>query len=187
MSVQEEVPKSRITLTYKTEVDGEPAVVDLPLRLMVLGDFSNGSSKDRKVDLDERNLRSLNGSNIGEIMRDMGIKLDMVVPDKINPEGQDMRVNLNIENLNSFSPEEVAKQVPQLRSLLLLKKLLEEIQSNVANKKEFAALLNKLFSSEALLSQMKEKLQKYSMYRIPHKQSGSSDGHKSIEVEGEKR
>ena len=117
MSVQDEVPKSRITLTYKTEVDGEPAVVDLPLRLTVLGDFSNGNSKDRKVDLDARNLRSLDGSNINSIMRDMEIGLDMVVPDKINPNGQDMRVHLNIENLNSFSPQDVAKQVPQIRSL----------------------------------------------------------------------
>lgn len=185
MSVQEEVPKSRITLTYKTEVDGEPAVVDLPLRLMVLGDFSNGSSKDRKVDLDERNLRSLNGSNINEIMKDMGISLDMVVPDKINPEGQDLRVHLNLENLNSFSPEEIAKQVPQIRSLLLLKKLLEEVQSNVANKKEFAALLNKLFSSQTLLDAMKEKLQNYSAYQIPHKNRVSYDKNKSTEARGE--
>lgn len=171
MSVQEEVPKSRITLTYKTEVDGEPAVVDLPLRLMVLGDFSNGSSKDRTATLDERNLRSLNGSNIGEVMKDMQIRLDMVVPDKINPNGQDIRVQLNVDSLSSFSPEEVAKQVPQIRSLLLLKKLLEEIQSNVANKKEFASLLTKLFSSETLLNQMRDKLKDFSMYRIPHQES----------------
>ncbi|MCE2982168.1 MAG: type VI secretion system contractile sheath small subunit [Parachlamydia sp.] len=184
MSVQDEVPKSRITLTYKTEVDGEPAVVDLPLRMMVLGDFSQGSSKDRKVDLDERNLRSLNGSNINEIMKDMGVEVDMVVQDKINPSGQDMRVQLKLENLNSFSPEEVAKQVPQIRSLLLLKKLLEEIQSNVANKKEFAALLNKLFSSDALLQQMREKLQNFSNYRIPNKQL-ALEGSKSIEIGGE--
>lgn len=184
MSVQEEVPKSRITLTYKTEVDGEPAAVDLPLRMMVLGDFSNGSSKDRKLELDERNLRSLNGSNINEIMKDMGIGLDVVVPDKINSNGQEMRVQLKLEELNSFSPEEVAKQVPQIRSLLLLKKLLEEIQSNVANKKEFAALLNKLFSSEALLSQMKEKLQNFSNYKIPNKRLAFNGN--NIEIEGEK-
>ena len=184
MSVQEEVPKSRITLTYKTEVDGEPAVVNLPLRLMILGDFSNGSSKDRKVELDERGLRSLNGSNINEIMADMDIRLDMVVPDKINPNGQDIRVQLDIDKLNSFTPEEVAKQVPQIRSLLLLKKLLEEIQSNVANKKEFANLLNKLFASETLLKQMKEKLKNYTMYQIPYKQS--QDEHEIIiEKKGE--
>jgi type VI secretion system protein ImpB len=152
--------------------------------MMVLGDFSQGSSKDRKVDLDERNLRSLNGSNINEIMKDMGVEVDMVVQDKINPSGQDMRVQLKLENLNSFSPEEVAKQVPQIRSLLLLKKLLEEIQSNVANKKEFAALLNKLFSSDALLQQMREKLQNFSNYRIPNKQL-ALEGSKSIEIGGE--
>lgn len=185
MSVQEEVPKSRITLTYKTEVDGEPAAVDLPLRMMVLGDFSHGSSKDRKLELDERSLRSLNGSNTNEIMKDMGIELEMVVPDKIDPNGQDMRVKLKLEHLNSFSPEEVAKQVPQIRSLLLLKKLLEEVQSNVANKKEFAALLNKLFSSEALLSQMKDKLQNFSSYKIPNKRL-ALESNKNIQIEGER-
>lgn len=184
MSVQDEVPKSRITLTYKTEVDGEPAVVDLPLRLMVLGDFSKGSSKDRKQDLDQRNLRSLDGSNMNDIMKDMGIKLDMVVPDKITPNNQDIRVQLNLDSLKSFSPEEVAKQVPQIRSLVLLKKLLEEIQSNVANKKEFANLLSKLFSSETLVNQMREKLQNFSMYRIPHKQLGAN-GTENHEKEGE--
>lgn len=182
MPVQDEVPKSRITLTYKTDVDGEPAVVDLPLRLMVLGDFSNGSSKDRQVDLDQRDLRSLDGSNIGEIMKDMDINLDIVVPDKINADEQDMRVQLKIDSLKSFSPDEIAKQVPQIRSLLLLKKLLEEIQSNVANKKEFAQLLNTLYSSESLLKQMRNKLQNFSMYRIPYKGS-AENAPKNIELE----
>lgn len=174
MPVQDEVPKSRITLTYKTEVEGEPAVVNLPLRLMVLGDFSAGTSKDRKLDLDQRGLRALSGSNIGEIMQDMDINLDMVVADKINPEGQDLRVQLKIDSLKSFTPEEVAKQVPQIRSLLLLKKLLEEVQSNVANKKEFAQLLNKLYTNKGSLERMREKLKDYSMYRIPHKPSNAS-------------
>lgn len=182
MPVQDEVPKSRITLTYKTDIDGEPAVVDLPLRLMVLGDFSNGSSKDRQVDLDQRDLRSLDGSNIGEIMKDMGINLDIVVPDKINAEEQDMRVQLKIDSLKSFSPDEIAKQVPQIRSLLLLKKLLEEIQSNVANKKEFARLLNTLYSSESLLKQMRDKLQNFSMYRIPHKENAQK-APENVEIE----
>jgi type VI secretion system protein ImpB len=181
MPVQDEVPKSRITLTYKTEVDGEPAVVDLPLRLMVLGDFSNGTSKDRKDELDQRQLRSLDGSNIGEIMKDMNINLDVVVPNKINANEQDMRVQLNIDSLKSFTPEEIAKQVPQIRSLLLLKKLLEEIQSNVANKKEFAQLLSKLYSSEELVQQMRQKLQDFSMYKIPHKPQASNENHPSEE------
>lgn len=167
MAVQDEVPKSRITLTYKTEVDGEPAVVDLPMRLMVLGDFSNGSSKDRKQPLEERGTRALNGSNTDEIMKDMGINLDIVVPNKINNKEEELRVQLNLDSISSFSPDAVAKQVPQIRSLLLLKKLLEEVLSNVANKKEFAQLLSKLYSDQESLQKLREKLQNFSAYRLP--------------------
>ncbi|MGH2612400.1 MAG: type VI secretion system contractile sheath small subunit [Rhabdochlamydiaceae bacterium] len=178
MAVQDEVKKSRLTLRYKTEVNGQPAVVDLPLRLMVLGDFSGGSSKDRQLDLEERKSRSLDGSNLNEIMKDMGILLEMVVPNKVNPDEESLRVKLSFDKMKSFSPEEVAKQVPQIRSLLLLKKLLEEIQSNVANKKEFAQLLAKLFSSEQLLNNLREKLKGYSMYRIPHQKENPPKGPK---------
>jgi type VI secretion system protein ImpB len=169
MGVNDEIPKSRITLTYKTEVQGEPAVVDLPFRLLVLGDFSGGSSKDRQVDLEGRGLRSLDGRNTNQIMKDMKISLDMVVPNKVSPDEESMRVQLSLDGMHSFMPQEIAKQVPQIRSLLLLKKLLEEVQSNVANKKEFSHLLGKLFSSEELLNKAREKLKDYSVYRIPHK------------------
>lgn len=170
MPVQEEVPKSRITLTYKTEVDGEPAVVDLPLRLLALGDFSNGSSKDRQLELEERGLRSFDGRNTDQIMKDMGITLEMVVPNKVNPNEEDMRVQLNMDGMKSFTPESVAKQIPQIRSLVLLKKLLEEVQSNVANKKEFAQLLNKLYADPEGLNKLREKLQPYKeAYHIPAK------------------
>lgn len=175
MPVQDEVPKSRITLTYKTDIEGQPAEVDLPLRLMVLGDFSNGSSVDRQLELEERAPRALNGRNTDEIMKDMGVNLDIVVPNKINPSESEMRVNLNLDSMSSFSPDAVAKQVPQIRSLLLLKKLLEEIQSNVANKKEFAQLLSKLYSDADSLNKMRDKLQDYAMYRLPEN-SGESNG-----------
>lgn len=161
MSVQDEIPGSRITLTYKTEVDGEPAVVDLPFRLMIPADFSGGTSKDRKNDLDERSPRSLSGSNTNDVMRDMGISLEMVVPNKISQTQENLNVSLSINSLDSFSPQEVAKQIPEVQSLLLFKKLLEEIQSNIANKKEFAQLLNKLYSNPGALEKLKEELKAF--------------------------
>lgn len=175
MAVQDEVPKSRITLTYKTEVNGEPQPVNLPFRLMVLGDFSAGSSKDRQLDLEQRSLRNLDGRNTNSVMKDMGITIDMVVPNRVSPSEESMRVKVNLENMNSFSPEEVAKQIPQIRSLLLLKKLLEEVESNIANKKEFANLLAQLFASGELLGKMKEKLKGYSMYRLPDKADSQTE------------
>jgi type VI secretion system protein ImpB len=162
MAVQDEVPKSRITLVYKTEVDGEPNSVDLPLRLMIPADFSMGTSKDRKVDLDQRAPRNIDGSNANDLMRDMGISLALNVPNRINGgNGETMDVNLSISSMESFSPHEIAQQVPQIRALLLFKKLLEEIQSNIANKKEFSQLLNKLYSDEEALAKVRGELEQY--------------------------
>jgi len=163
MPVQDEVPKSRITLTYKTEVEGEPAPVELPFRVMIPGDFSLGSSKDRKMDLDERAPRNFDGANTSDVIKDMDISLNMVVGNKITPDKEEsIRVNLKVDGIKSFSPESVAHQVPQIRSLLLLKKLLEEMQSNIANKKEFARLLNKLYSDQKALDKMREEIKEYS-------------------------
>lgn len=163
MPVQDEVPKSRITLTYRTEINGAPATVDLPFRLMIPADLSLGTSKDSKLDLDERAPRNLNGSNLNDVIKDMGISMEMEIPNKINPEAaENLNVKLDIQSIDSFSPQEVARQVPQIQSLLLLKKLLEEMQSNIANKKELALLLKRLFSDQAALSKMKEELKAFS-------------------------
>lgn len=162
MAVQDEVPKSRTTIYYKTEIEGEPASVELPHRLLVCGDFSHGKSKDRKVDLDERKVRNFDGKNTDHIIKDMEISFDASVPNKINPESEEkIKVQLKIKGLESFSPKSIANQVPQIRSLLLMKKLLEEIQSNIANKKEFSQLLSRLYSNPKSLDQIKQEIKNY--------------------------
>ncbi len=172
MSVQDEVPKSRLTLTYKTEVNGEPEVVDLPYRMLMLGDFSQGTSKDRSVDLEERKTRNLDGRNTDAIMKDMNISTSFVVPNQINPqEEENLRVNLPIEGMKSFSPQEVAKNIPKVRSLLLLKQLLLEVQSNVANKKEFRQLLSSLYADKDAFAQVKEEMKQYACLQLPEKET----------------
>src|SRR2546430_165800 len=130
MAVQDEVPKSRLTLTYKTEVNGQPEDVNLPLRLMVLGDFSLGTSSDRKVELEERRLRNLDGTNFAGVMKDMNISLPITVPNKIDPDrAEQVDMKIPVTSMKSFHPDEIAKNVPKLRSLLLMKKLLAEVES----------------------------------------------------------
>lgn len=176
MAIQDEIPKSRITLTYKTEVDGTPTVVNLPLRLLLIGDYSGGTSKDRKLDLEDRKIRILDGKNTSEVMKDMGISLNIVVPNRINPTSTDsIPVELSINNMNSFSPQEVAKQIPQIRSLMLLKQLLSELTAAVANKKELDSLLNKLYADKDAFEKVKESLKGFSAYQLPDKSEAPAE------------
>jgi len=167
MAAQDEVARSRVTLRYKTEVNGEEAPEELPFRQLVIGDFSGGTSKDRKEDLENRRIRSFDGNNTSEMINDMDIHVDMVVPNRVDAGKKDLRVNLKIEGKQSFDPNEIAKQVPHLRGLLQAKQLLLELQSNIANKKELGALLNKLYANEEIFNQVKQgDLKDFSKFQI---------------------
>lgn len=168
MAIQDEIPKSRLTLRYKTEVNGQPEDIVLPLRLMVTNDFSLGSSKDRKVDLEERRVRNLDGKNTDSVMKDMGIRLNFAVENKIDPDkSEDMQVNIPIDSMNGFTPDAVAEHVPKVRSLIMLKELLNEVVSNVDNRKEFRKLLSELISNEEAFSKMKEELKGFESFKLP--------------------
>lgn len=168
MAIQDEIPKSRLTLRYKTEVNGQPEDLTLPMRFLVTGDFSQGSSKDRKVDLEERNTRNMDGTNTDAIMKDMGIRLNYAVSNKINPDQEeDLQVDLPFDSMRSFSPDEVAKNVPKIKGLLKLKELLQEVVSNVDNRKGYRKLLSELMGDEEALKKMMEELKEFESFKLP--------------------
>jgi len=168
MAVQDEVPKSRLTLRYKTEVNGAPADVDLPLRLLVTGDLSQGTSTDRKLDLEERKLRQLDGKNLDAVMKDMKMTCKVSVANKVDPDqAAQIEANIPIESMKSFSPQEIAKHLPKVRSLLLLKKLLLEVESNVANVKDFRKLVTDLYGNETAFKALQDQLKGFESFKVP--------------------
>lgn len=168
MAIQDEIPKSRLTLRYKTEVNGQPEDLTLPLRLLVTGDFSAGSSKDRKLDLEERRVRNMDGKNTDSVMKDMGMSLKFAVSNKIDPENEeDMNVEIPVDGMKSFSPDHIAQHVPKLNGILMLKQLLQEVVSNVDNRKEFRKLLGELMGNQEALAKMTEELKGFDSFKLP--------------------
>jgi type VI secretion system protein ImpB len=168
--IQDNLPKSRITLVYRTNINGQREDVKLPFRVAVLGDFSLGSSTDRQVDLEERKMRSVTGSNLNELMKDMGMSVAFEVNDKISADGEGrMSVELPVTSMKSFHPDEIVHHVPKLKALLLLRKLLMEMQSDIDNRKELRRTLYELFSNKEELQKLLEsdQLKSYASMRLP--------------------
>jgi type VI secretion system protein ImpB len=168
--IQDQLPKSRITLVYRTNINGQPEDVKLPFRVVVLGDLSLGSSTDRKLDLDERKLRSVNGSNLNDVMKDMGMSISFEVDDKLSADGEGkMQVELPITRMKSFHPDEIVHHVPKLKALLLLRKLMLEMQSDIDNRKDLRRMLYELFSNPEELNKLleSEQLKSYASMRLP--------------------
>ncbi|KFE63036.1 type VI secretion system contractile sheath small subunit [Hyalangium minutum] len=170
MPIQDKLPTSRITLTYRTTINGQEEEVDLPFRMLVLGDLSLGSSKDRKVDLDERKLRSVKPGGLDDLMKDMDMSIEFQVPDKTTSSGEGtMNVKLPIERMKSFHPDEFVQHVPKLKALLILRKLLLEMQADIDNRKELWRTLSELYAHPEQIQQLLESdaLKGFENLRLP--------------------
>jgi type VI secretion system protein ImpB len=179
MAITDEIPRSRLTLTYRTTVHGEPEDVALPFRVLVLGDLSGGSSTDRKVDLDQRSIRGLDGRNLDTVMRDMNMSVRVAVPNRIDPDkSEEMAVELPIASMKSFTPTEIAKNVPKIRALSVLKKLLLEVQANLDNRKEFRRLLRALAQDKDAVGKLLEELKGYENFKLPAGSTSADDSTK---------
>jgi len=168
VAITDEIPKSRLTLTYRTTVTGTAQEVALPFRLFVMGDLSGGTSRDRKQDLDRRMPRRLDGKNLDDVMADMNMSVELTVPNRIDPErGAELAVKLPINSMHSLSPAAVARGVPKIKALLLLKKLLLEVQANLDNRKEFRRLLRQLASDKTAIESLQKELKGFDDFKVP--------------------
>jgi type VI secretion system protein ImpB len=168
MAITDEIPKSRLTLTYRTTVRGEPEEVQLPFRLVVIGDLSGGTSRDRKVDLDARTLRRLDGKNLDDVIEDMQMSVQVTVPNRIDPEkAETLAATLPITSMRSFAPAEIAAHVPKIKSLLVLRKLLLEVQANLDNRKEFRRLMRLLAADKSAVESIVKELQGFDDFKVP--------------------
>ena len=143
MPIQDDIPRSRITLTYRTTITGEPEDVELPLRLLMLGDLSQ---KPEKGDLEDRDIHTLNGSNLDEVMRSMDLDFEVEIPTMSGDGAQ--TIEIPVTGMRSFSPDAIAEQIPAVRSLKLMRALLVELQANIANQRRFRKELQQLFRDQ---------------------------------------
>lgn len=172
MSIQDEIPKSRLTLQYRTTINGAMQDVTLPFRMLVLADFSLGTSRDRQEDLADRRLRPLSGKNLGPIMNDMKMTLRCPVKNTIDPDREEgFEVALPLTSMSSFSPDQIAQAVPKIRALMLIKQLLLEVQASADNRRDVRKMLQEIYSRPELLGALRKRLEGFKGMQLPEKQT----------------
>ena len=115
-------PKERVNIVYRPATGGAQEEVELPLKLMLIGDYT--LSEDERS-LEERKAINIDKDNFNQVMREHKLALDVNVPNRLSgEEGEEMSASLKFETLKDFSPEAVVRQVPELARLLELREAL---------------------------------------------------------------
>lgn len=139
-------PQERVNIRYKTETGGAVEEVELPLRLLVVGDFT---ARADATPVEERKPVNIDKNNFDEVLKGQKVGLAMQVENLVKPENKELTVNLRFDTMKDFEPEEVARQIPELRELLELREALTELKGPLAQNAEFRKRLQKLLDDES--------------------------------------
>ncbi len=141
-------PKERVNIVYKSHTGDKSEEVELPLKLLVLGDFS-GKPSDEIVE--ERRTININKENFDDVLKGYGLSVDMNVPNKLDEKADEddlLPVSLKMSGMKDFSPDNIVEQVPELKSLLELRKSLLALKGPLGNVPAFRKSIQKLLSDD---------------------------------------
>lgn len=149
-------PKERVNITYKAHTGDATEEVELPNKLLVVGDFTMREEED---EIQERDTIEISKSNFNEVMAKQNLHVDIVVDDKLTEEeGSEIPVSLDFKNIKDFEPENVAKQVPELNKLLELRDALTFLKGPLGNIPAFKKQLDKLLNDDASRAKLMSEL-----------------------------
>ncbi|EOC1306177.1 type VI secretion system contractile sheath small subunit [Cronobacter dublinensis] len=154
-SFQNEVPKARINLKLALHTGGAQKKVELPLKLLTVGDFSNGRESRS---LSEREKINVNKNNFNSVLSEFNPEVSLAVPNTLAGDGSEENVTLSFSDIKDFEPEQVARQIPQLRAMLAMRNLLRDLKSNLLDNATFRKELEKILKDPALSQELRDEM-----------------------------
>lgn len=152
---QSVAPKERVNIVYKAQVGDAQEETELPLKILMVGDYTGRADE---TPLEDRKPINVDKENFNDVLAQQKLSVTASVPNRLTDE-KDARldVKLDFRKLDDFGPEGIVNQVPELKTLLELRAALTALKGPLGNipafRKKIEALLG---DDEARKKLMKE-------------------------------
>jgi len=149
-------PKERVNIVYRPATGEAKEEVELPLKVLVMGDFTQ-CPDDRP--LENREPINVDKDNFNEVLKAQNLSLQLNVPNRISGKpDEEMKVKLQFSSIKDFQPEAVTEQVPELKRLMELRNALLALGGPLTNIPEFRKKVSELVKDEAARKQLLKEL-----------------------------
>lgn len=140
-------PKERINVTFKPSTGGATEEVELPLKMLVLGDFTQ-QADDRKVE--DRKPISIDKNNFDDVLAKQDLNLNLSVPNRLLEDGanEDLSVSLKVGSMKDFNPANLVEQVPELKKLMELRDALVALKGPLGNTPTFRKAIESVLADD---------------------------------------
>ena len=140
-------PKERINIKYIPATGDQQAEVELPLKLLITGDFKGHGEESA---LEDRQPVRIDKDNFNDVLTKAEATLEMAVPCVLtNDIENDLSINLQFKSINDFGPDAIARQVPEMNKLLELRNALVALKGPLGNTPAFRKQLQSLLADDA--------------------------------------
>ncbi|WP_297323358.1 type VI secretion system contractile sheath small subunit [uncultured Bartonella sp.] len=152
-------PKERINIKYIPATGGQQEEKELPLRMMFVGDFTG---RDDPTLIEERKVLSVDKNTFSSVMEEQNISLNLTVQNTLTGNTDDeLKAKLKISSLDDFSPDSVAKQIPETRKLLELRDVFNALKGPLGNIPSFRHAIQSIIEDPSLRDEIVKELAAY--------------------------
>lgn len=149
-------PKERVNIVYSPATGDAKEEVELPLKIIVMGDYT-GAQDDRPVE--DRKPINIDKDNFDDVLNASKVNLNAVVDNKLTEEsGAQMSINLDFKSMKDFDPDQVIQRVPEMKKLLELREALKALKGPLGNIPEFRKKIQELVQDEGARARLLKEL-----------------------------
>ena len=178
-SFQHEKPPARINLFLEVTTDGAKEEKELPLRLLVMGDFLGRETGEPLAD---RKPINVNKDTFQKVLNSSNLEAEYSVTDKLRGGKNEMKVHLKFDSLDAFNPDQVARQIPQLSKLLAARNLLQDLRNRLITESDFRRKLEEVINDDDLRKKLLSELDQVVSEKP---KSGTEEASKTGEQDGQ--
>ncbi|MGH7987402.1 MAG: type VI secretion system contractile sheath small subunit [Candidatus Binataceae bacterium] len=143
-------PKERVNIVYRPATGDAKEEVELPLKLLVIGDFN---LKPDQTAVEDRKPVNIDKDNFNEVLKAQKLTLDLAVPNQLDKKADAnaaIAVKLSFDSIRDFEPDAIVDKVPELKKIIDLREALKALKGPLSNIPEFRRKVQDLVKDEGV-------------------------------------
>lgn len=149
-------PKERVNIVYRPATGDAKEEIELPLKVLVMGDFT--LQKDSRS-VEDRQPINIDKDNFNDVLGAQNVRLETVVENKLSdePDAQ-MSINLDFKKMKDFEPDTIIQKIPELKKLMELRDALKALKGPLGNIPEFRKKIQDIVKDEEVKARLLKEL-----------------------------
>ncbi|SCM54657.1 type VI secretion system protein ImpB [Hafnia alvei] len=101
---------------------------------------------------------NINKNNFDNVLSEFSPSINLSVENTLSGDGSEENIRLSFSGMKDFEPEQVARQIPQLKAMLAMRNLLRDLKANLLDNQAFRKELEKILLDPTLSAELRSEL-----------------------------